>query len=356
MSWIASVAGNYCVGYDPARVTDWDSQVPRYRPRLLAQPKHFLYVCLHARTGLPENTLGFNDSIGGGTCATKNFYFVTKQNYFGRDEVQDNLTIRWRFTFPRRFYAQCGGSSMPTFSGSFNSSNIPPGPELQLPGSHGHLRPRRPKHRYEPPCRSGFALATGSISPAHRSPFPPPSRPPADNRTLTISALPSASWDNPTCLPRKPSSTCWAATIRTSPTSGRLPVPSPTSARTCASSPALRHQQRPGQRQQSPGSQHQRADPCRQHIRRLQLYPESDHLAQQQYGYLNPNYTPPDTNTSDPLDTLLPDQGGALYGDSSATPFTGTNNNYNFAIARVRLKGSSGVVAQRRMSRFSSGC
>ena len=60
----------------------------------------------------------------------------------------------------------------------------------------------------------------------------------------------------------------------------------------------------------------------------------------QQYGYLNPTYTPPDTNVSYPLDSLLPDQNGALNGESSATPFTGTDRNYNFAIARVRLKGS----------------
>lgn len=62
------------------------------------------------------------------------------------------------------------------------------------------------------------------------------------------------------------------------------------------------------------------------------------------YGYLNtdPAYTPPDTNTLDPLDTLLPNQNGALNGDSSATPKTGSNINYNFAIARVRLQGPSG--------------
>ncbi|MEI9996933.1 MAG: hypothetical protein WDM91_20230 [Rhizomicrobium sp.] len=62
------------------------------------------------------------------------------------------------------------------------------------------------------------------------------------------------------------------------------------------------------------------------------------------YGYLNtdPGYTPPDTNISDPLDTVLPQQTGALLGDSSATPKTGSNINYNFAVARVRLQGSSG--------------
>jgi hypothetical protein len=53
-------------------------------------------------------------------------------------------------------------------------------------------------------------------------------------------------------------------------------------------------------------------------------------------------FTPPDTNVSDPLDTLLLDQNGALNGNSSVTPFTGPNINYNYAIARVRMKSSSG--------------
>jgi hypothetical protein len=66
-----------------------------------------------------------------------------------------------------------------------------------------------------------------------------------------------------------------------------------------------------------------------------------------QYGYLNadPSYTPPDTNVSDPLDTVLAAFEGALNGDSSVTPNTGSNKNYNFAIARVRLNGSSGAAA-----------
>jgi hypothetical protein len=60
------------------------------------------------------------------------------------------------------------------------------------------------------------------------------------------------------------------------------------------------------------------------------------------YGYLNTTgYTPPDTNVSDPLNALLPQQ-FATDGDSSVTPNTGPNKNYNFAIARVRLNGASG--------------
>ena len=62
------------------------------------------------------------------------------------------------------------------------------------------------------------------------------------------------------------------------------------------------------------------------------------------YGYLNTAYTPPDTNVFDPLNTLLP-QLFAQNGDSLVAPNTGPNKNYNFAVARVRLKGSSGATA-----------
>jgi hypothetical protein len=64
----------------------------------------------------------------------------------------------------------------------------------------------------------------------------------------------------------------------------------------------------------------------------------------QKYGYLNTSYPPPDTNMSDPLDSFLPQQNGALEGDSSVTPKTGSNFNYSFAIARVRMKGASGSM------------
>jgi acetyl esterase/lipase len=65
-------------------------------------------------------------------------------------------------------------------------------------------------------------------------------------------------------------------------------------------------------------------------------------------NYLNSNYSEP--NGTDPF-TLFPGQSGALTGDSSVTPTTPdpsnpTNppfTNYNFAVARVRLKGAAGT-------------
>lgn len=68
-------------------------------------------------------------------------------------------------------------------------------------------------------------------------------------------------------------------------------------------------------------------------------------------GYLNSNFTDP--SGADPFASLLPGQSGALSGDSSVSPLTvdfnfptfNIYNNYNFAVARVRLRGLSGGVA-----------
>jgi hypothetical protein len=57
--------------------------------------------------------------------------------------------------------------------------------------------------------------------------------------------------------------------------------------------------------------------------------------------------------TNDPFTSILPNQANALNADSSVSRYTITNffpltlaNNYNFAIARVRLKGATGSQAQ----------
>jgi hypothetical protein len=68
-------------------------------------------------------------------------------------------------------------------------------------------------------------------------------------------------------------------------------------------------------------------------------------------GWLNHNFSDP--AGTDPFTSALPGQGGALTGDSSVTPFTFDFSNifapkifknYNFAVARVRLRGSSGAA------------
>ena len=68
-------------------------------------------------------------------------------------------------------------------------------------------------------------------------------------------------------------------------------------------------------------------------------------------AYLNIDYNDPaGTDPFDPASSVVPEQFGAFTGDSSVTPFTssGGNNhtNYNFALARVRLRGSQGVAGE----------
>jgi hypothetical protein len=75
-----------------------------------------------------------------------------------------------------------------------------------------------------------------------------------------------------------------------------------------------------------------------------------DYVAQL-LGYLNTNFADP--SGIDPFATLLPGQSGALSGDSSVSPVTvefnfpsfAIYNNYNFAVARVRLRGLANDVA-----------
>jgi hypothetical protein len=79
---------------------------------------------------------------------------------------------------------------------------------------------------------------------------------------------------------------------------------------------------------------------------------------QQLLTWLNINYSNP--NGTDPFNTILPGQGGALQGDSSVTPLTidmsnifniNIYNNYNFAVARVRLRGNTDPASAARNTR-----
>ena len=76
---------------------------------------------------------------------------------------------------------------------------------------------------------------------------------------------------------------------------------------------------------------------------------------QQLLGWLNSNFSDP--AGTDPFSSLLPGQGAALQADSSVTPVTidfsnifniHVYNNYAFAVARVRLRGSAGTAGEAR--------
>jgi hypothetical protein len=63
--------------------------------------------------------------------------------------------------------------------------------------------------------------------------------------------------------------------------------------------------------------------------------------------YLNTNYSnPTSTDPFNAASNVIPGQSGDYTGDSSVTPSTNSHANYNFAIARVRLRGSQGIAGQ----------
>ena len=335
---VSNVTGNYCAGYDPGRVAQWISQAGSgsgYSPN----PNNFNTYAFTPESTTPENTLGYNDSIAAGFCATKNFYFVTEKNNFGRDEVQDQL--KW----PASFYLflegftpnAVGSSNFPSLSGSFNSTNIP-GLSISNPPSVTYdlgdtganaTVPQRIRFGYE----VDFTNASLSAFPASGA------APKAFTATASISVLgqpdqltPQAEFfllggDDP-----------YFANMNAA--AGNLFYRSQ-DLRVFTGTPVIDNTPVKAQAGNTP------APTLSDSFGGAYTYIQSlITWLNQNYGYLNTSYTPPDTELSDPLDTLLPNQGGALFGDSLVNPTTNGNNNYNFAIARVRLKGASGTSAE----------
>ncbi len=332
---VSNVTGSYCVGYDPQRVADWDSQTSTTNRGYSPNPNNFFTYAFTPEAATPEVTLGFNDSIAAGGCAPQNFYFVIEKNNFGRDEVNDNLQYPLAFyLFLEGFTPTAVGSSLPSFTGSFNSSNIP-GLSISSPaitydiGNTGAnaTTPQRIRFAYEIDFTSASLTAPNA--------FPAPG---AQPNSFTLQASISVQGQAQANTPQAeffllggddPYFTNVRAAAGTqfylsqdlrvftgTPVANNTPVAG-------SGAPTLTDS----------------VQGAYTYITNLITW------LNQQIGYLNPSYTPPDTNMSDPLDTLLPAQGGALYGDSTVNWKTNGNNNYNFAIARVRLKGSSGSAA-----------
>jgi hypothetical protein len=335
---VSNVTGNYCVGYDPGRVAQWHSQGNTgngYSPN----PTNFFTYAFTPESATPENALNYNDSIAAGLCAPQNFYFVTEKNNFGRDEVKDILDYPLAFyLFLEGYTPNAVGSSIPSLSGSFNATNIPgltisTTPTITYDGTNAFV-PQR--------IRFGYGIDFTSASSASPTAFPVAGGAPnAYTLKATISILGQADaltplaeffllgGDDPYFTNLNAGAGvvdpqyCLSQDLRVftgTPAINNVPVGGP-GAPTLSDSVS--------------GAYDYIGNSTTGLITWLN----------QQIGYLNPLYAPPDTNTSDPLDSLLPNQNGALNGDSSVTPKTGANNNYNFAIARVRLKGSSGALA-----------
>jgi hypothetical protein len=263
----------------------------------------------------------------------KKFYFVIGKNNYGRDEVTDNLVYSAAFyVFLEGYTPNVVGSSIPAFSGDFNSTGIP-GLTISPPvitydvGNTGANANVIQRIRFE--YQIQFTASSLAV-------FPTPGNSPAPytlDASISIQGkpLPLAAveffllgGDDPYFTNINDSARNFSylsqelRVFTVTPTAdhqtpiGAVPfnftIGNPTTLDTAAGY---------------------------NYITALITY------LNQNYGYLNPGFTPPDTNVTDPLDTLLPNQVGALDGDSSVTPQTGPNINYNFAIARVRLKGTA---------------
>jgi hypothetical protein len=255
----------------------------------------------------------------------QNFYFVIEKDDYGRDEVNDNLTYPLAFyLFLEGFSPNAVGASVPGFTGTFNDIKIPgllitntgTTYDVGSTGANANL-PQRIRFEYQIQF-TGASLAA----------FPNPGGAP-NHFTLTASISVQGQ-----VIPFSPNGEFFLLGgadpyfTNVNNTSGnyfylsqdlRVFTGTPaTSPNPVAGGPALAD---------SVGGAYA-------YITSLITY------LNQTYGYLNPGYVPPDTNVSDPLDALLPSQ-IATDGDSLVTQKSGSNNNYNFAIARVRLRGSS---------------
>ena len=262
----------------------------------------------------------------------QNFYFVIEKNNFGRDEVGDTLSYPTAFYLFLEGYSPNGvAASLPSLTGPFNSTNIPglsitPGGttyDIGNTGSNGDL-PQRIRFAYNITFTSG-SLAT----------FPTTGNPPKgfelDAKILvqgqTLPFTPKAEFfllagADPyfTNLRNNTGDFYLSQDLRVftgTPAILPMPVVGP-------GAPVLSDS----------------VSGAYTYIQNLV------HWLNQQIGYQNTSFTPPDTNVSDPLDSLLPNQAGALNGDSTVTPKTVLFNNYNFAIARVRLKGPAGLPGE----------
>ncbi len=271
----------------------------------------------------------------------RKIYFVFGKNNYGRDEVNDNLSWPNAFyLFLEGFTPNVVGSAIPSLSGSFNNSEIPglniSGPTISYDigntGANANVS-QRIRFAYE------IDFTNASLA---SPPFPAPGsttpNPFTLGATIDIQGQPTLTSPNAELFLLSGDDP-YFTNINAAPGVDPQYYLSQ-DLRVFTINPTMNNQTFVGEPFKFQSGSPTVLDPAAAYAYIQKVITSLN----QKYGYLNPIYTPPDTNVSDPLDSLLPDQNGALEGDSLVNPKTGSNFNYSFAIARVRLKGSSGLA------------
>lgn len=265
----------------------------------------------------------------------RQFYFVMGKNNYGLDEVTENST------YPAAFYLflegrtpnVVGASPTITFSGSFNSTNIL-GLQISAPKITYDIGGTGANANVTQRIRFEYGIAFNG--PLANDPFPAPGNPPAP---FTLQATINIQGKDFPSLPAEffllGGEDPFFTNINDS--AGNVPYLSQ-DLRVFTITPTADNQTFVNVPFKFQGGSPTALDTAAGYTYIQNLIARLNSTI----GYLTPGgFTPPDTNVSDPLDTLLPNQNGALNGDSSVTPFTGPNVNYNYAITRVRMKSSS---------------
>ena len=120
----SSIAGSYCVGYDPTRVADWDSQTGTTNRGYAPNPSTFFTYAFTPESDTPENTLNFSDAIGSGSCVTPSIAFRLEKSTFSKDEVDVHAS------FPSACLVEASGFTNASlgFSSTAALSANPPNP------------------------------------------------------------------------------------------------------------------------------------------------------------------------------------------------------------------------------------
>ncbi|WP_429360875.1 hypothetical protein [Paraburkholderia sp. MM5496-R1] len=84
---VSGTAGNYCVGYDPTRVSDYDNLTGTTLAGYTPNPSTYFTYAFTPESGTPENTLGFSDAIGSGSCVAPGIELRLQKSTFSKDEV-----------------------------------------------------------------------------------------------------------------------------------------------------------------------------------------------------------------------------------------------------------------------------